>query len=139
MSPQVQAAESELVSRVRSFMDSHSSILRDGTCRAVCAIGIAAGILLQVQRKRTGGRSMPFWGRLNRLEMDLDRARNLFPQILNKLHEYDEHSYDDVLAHLGAAEISNLDVSQKDLPKDIVSLVFAVGMSQGYLLVHEER
>jgi len=82
---------------------------------------------------------MPFWGRLNRLEIDLGRAKNLFPQILNKLHEYDEHSYDDVLAHLGAAEISNLDLSQKDLPKDIVSLVFAVGMSQGYLLVHEER
>jgi len=131
-----QAEDSCCIEQVKNFLDSHSTLLRDGTLRAICATGIATGILLKVQRETRG--SMPFWGRLNRLEMDLERVKQLFPQILNKLHEYDFHAYDDALAYLGSHEISNLDLSRKDLSKDLVTLVFAVGMSQGYLVVHEK-
>jgi len=125
------------VSQIKEFMDAPQGILRDNTLRAVCATGVAAGILLEVQRKRSKGRSMPFWGRLNRLEMNLGRVRQLFPQIMNKLHEYRETRYDDLLAYLGSSEIFKLDWSRKDLPNEVVSLAFAVGIAQGYRTIRE--
>jgi len=131
-----EAEKARSILQVKNFLDAHSRLLKEGTLRAVCATGIATGILLEVQRRERG--SMSFWGRLNRLEMDLERVKQLFPQIVNKLHEYGFHAYDDVLAYLGSREVSNLDLGQKDLSKDLISLAFAVGMSQGYWIVHEK-
>ena len=125
------------ISQIKEFMDAHKGLLRDDTLRAVCATGVATGILLEVQRKRSEGESMPFWGRLNRLEMDFERVRQLFPQVINKLHEYDESEYNDVLAYLGSAEISRLDWSRRDLPEDIISLAFTVGIAQGYWMIRK--
>jgi len=123
----------EMVDDVRRFLDSHSKLLANGTLRAVCAVGVGVGILLEVQRKRPG-RSMPFWGRLNRLEIDLDRIRTFFPQVVTKLQQYNEHDYDQLLNFLGAEEISKLDPIAKDLPMDLISLVFAVGISEGHMI-----
>lgn len=128
---------SRSVEEISNFMGAHSNLLKDGTLRAVCAIGIAAGILLEVQRQTRP--SMPFWGRLNRLEMDLERTRRLFPEILNKLNQYDERRYDDVLAYLGREEISRLDLNQRNLPREVISLVFAVGMSEGHHIASRKR
>lgn len=123
----------EMIDDVRGFLDSHSKLLANGTLRAVCAVGVGVGILLEVQRKRPG-RSMPFWGRLNRLEIDLDRIRTFFPQVVTKLQQYNEHDYDQLLNFLGAEEISKLDPAAKDLPMDLISLVFAVGISEGHMV-----
>jgi CRISPR-associated protein Csh1 len=133
-----QAVSSLDIEQIKNFLNDHSKLLKDDTLRAICATGMAAGILLDVQRRSRKG-SMPFWGRLNRLEMDIDRVKKLFPQIVNKLHEYGEHDYDDILAYLGGVEISNLDLSRRDLSKELISLVFAVGLSEGYLIVHSKR
>jgi CRISPR-associated protein Csh1 len=113
------------------FLDSHSKFLASGTLRAVCATGISVGILLEIQRSRPD-RSMPFWSHLNRLELDLNRLRALFPQVLTKLQQYDEHRFDQLLHYLGADEISKLDISMENLNRDLVSLVFAVGLSEGH-------
>lgn len=123
----------EMVDDVRRFLESHSKLLANGTLRAVCAVGISVGILLEVQRKRPG-KSMPFWGRLNRLELDLDRVRALFPQVATKLQQYNEHGYDQLLSFLGAEEISKLDPTAKDLSMDLISLVFTVGISEGHMI-----
>jgi CRISPR-associated Csh1 family protein len=128
-----QTTGNEMVDDVRRFLDSHSKLLANGTLRAVCAVGVGVGILLEVQRKRPG-RSMPFWGRLNRLEIDLDRIRTFFPQVVTKLQQYNEHDYDQLLNFLGAEEISKLDPTAEDLPMDLISLVFAVGISEGHML-----
>jgi len=123
----------KMVDDVRRFLDSHPKLLANGTLRAVCAIGVGVGILLEVQRKRPGG-SMPFWGRLNRLEVDLDKVRTFFPEVLTKLQQYNEHDYDQLLSFLGSEEISKLDPTAKDLPMDLISLVFAVGISEGHMI-----
>jgi len=125
--------DNDVVNEVRKFLDSHSELLSNRTLRAVCAIGVGVGILLQVQRKRPGG-SMPFWGQLNRLEIDLDRARSLFPRVIMKLQQYNEHDYDPLLNFLGAEEISKLDPTAKNIPLDLISLVFTVGISEGYMI-----
>ena len=129
-------SSSKQVRRVKAFLDGHSTLVRDETLRAVCATGIATGILLQVQFERTKG-NMPFWARLNRLEMDLDRIRQLFPQILNKLHEYDTHTYDELLSYLGSSEISRLGTTDA-ANKDLLNLVFSIGLSEGYFIVREQ-
>jgi hypothetical protein len=77
---------------------------------------------------------MPFWGRLNRLEIDLDRIKTFFPQVVTKLQQYNEHDYDQLLNFLGAEEISKLDPTAKDLQMDLISLVFAVGISEGHMI-----
>jgi len=128
-----QTIDGEMADDVRRFLDSHSKLLANGTLRAVCAIGISVGILLEVQRKRPG-KSTPFWGRLNRLEIDLDRVRTFFPQVVTKLQQYNEHDYDQLLNYLGAEEISKLDPTAKDFPMDLISLVFAVGISEGSMI-----
>lgn len=125
------------VDAIRRFLDAHTNLLKDGTLRGICAAGVATGILLEFQKENRG--STPFWGQLNRLEMDLERIRQVFPQIMNKLHEYGEQGYDDALAYLGRAEISNIDFSRRDLPKDLISLIFAVGLSEGYHIVHDQK
>jgi hypothetical protein len=128
----------ETVDDVRRFLDSHSKLLANGTLRAVCAVGVGVGILLEVQRKRPGG-SMPFWGRLNRLEIDLDRVSSFFPQVVTKLQQYNEHGYDQLLNFLGAEEISKLDPTAKDLPMDLISLVFALGISEGHMIFNLQK
>jgi len=130
--------DGDAVDEARRFFNSHSKLLANGTLRAVCAVGVAVGILLQVQRKRPGG-SMPFWGRLNRLEIDLDRAGTLFPQVVTKLQQYNEHDFDQLLSFLGAEEISKLDPAAKNIPMDLISLVFAVGISEGYMIFNLQK
>ena len=137
MSSHSEVEKHDEISQIKRFMDDHKGLLSNDTLRAVCATGMATGILLEVQRRRSEEQSMPFWGKLNRLEMDLERVRQLFPQIVNKLHEYNKHRYDDVIAYLGSEEISRLDWSIRDLPGDVISLAFAVGMAQGYWIAHE--
>jgi len=122
-----------LVDEVRRFIDAHSKLLADGTLRAVCAIGISVGILLEVQRRRPGG-SMPFWGRLNRLEVDAEQVRPLFSQVVTKLQQYKENRFDKLISFLGADEVSKLDPTTQHLSRDIISLVFAVGLSEGHMI-----
>jgi CRISPR-associated Csh1 family protein len=119
---------------VKKFLDSHNKLLANGTLRAICAVGIAVGILLEVQRKRGG--SMPFWGRLNRLELGLEKVQSLFPQVITKLQQYDEHRYDQLISFLGAEEVSKIDPRANELPTDLLNLVFTVGLTEGHMIYH---
>jgi hypothetical protein len=76
---------------------------------------------------------------LNRLEIDWDRVRSFFPQVVTKLQQYNEHGYDQLLNFLGAEEISKLDPTAKDLPMDLISLVFALGISEGHMIFNLQK
>lgn len=114
-----------------SFLNSHSGILYTKNLRAICAIGMAVGIVVKAQQRYMNSDS--FLSRLDRLEMDYPRLHSLFPQALLKLKHYKAEEYTDLLSYLGSSEISNLDVSQK-VPKELMNLVFAVGMCQGFTM-----
>lgn len=122
-----------IVREVKNFLDSHYKFLSNGTLRAICSIGISVGILLEVQKRKM--KSMSFMNRLSRLEMDVNRISSLFPQVKIKLYHYKINDYDTLLSYLGAAEIANLDISEM-IPKDLLNLVFAIGMSEGYIIAH---
>lgn len=120
------------VKEIKKFLDEHSKLMYTGTLRAICATGIATGILLEVQKSSPTG-STPFWNRVNRLEMNLNRVKSLFPQVVNKFYQYRDHTYDAVLSYLGI-EIANLNPNEMALSNELISLVFAVGLSEGYLV-----
>jgi CRISPR-associated protein Csh1 len=126
------------VADVKRFLDSHNKLLADGTLRAICAVGTAVGILLEVQRRRPGG-STPFWGRLNRLELNIEKVQPLFPQVITKLQQYGEHEYDSLLNFLGTEEVVRMDTQRKDLSNDLISLVFAVGLTEGHMIYNSVR
>jgi CRISPR-associated Csh1 family protein len=118
----------EKASMAADFLNSHQSLLYTKNLRAICAIGISVGVIINAQKRYLGSDS--FISRLNRLEMDYPRLRSLFSQAYPKLKHYKAEEYDELFAYLGTSEISNLDPKQQ-VQKDLMNLVFAVGMAFG--------
>jgi hypothetical protein len=61
-------------------------------------------------------------------------VQSLFPQVITKLQQYSEHEYDQLLSFLGAEEISKMDPHAKDLPNDLINLVFVIGLTEGHMV-----
>ncbi|MGI0081487.1 MAG: TM1802 family CRISPR-associated protein, partial [Nitrososphaerales archaeon] len=59
------------VDALRKYINSHRFVDQNNTVRSVFLVGVAVGILLEVQMKEF--KSYPFWKHLNRLELDLIR------------------------------------------------------------------
>ena len=125
--PQIREVED-----VQKFINSHTNILSDGTTRAIFATGVCVGILLEVQQQLYH-KAAPFWSRLNRLNLDLERLKELFPEVKSKLSMYHEKGYDTIIDYLGVNEISKINWSST-IPEENINFVFAVGLSYGYML-----
>jgi hypothetical protein len=66
--------------------------------------------------------------------MDYPRLQSLYPQTLIKLKHYKaDAKYSGLFAYLGNNEISNLDPKQQ-IQKELMNLVFAIGMAHGFTL-----
>jgi CRISPR-associated Csh1 family protein len=120
------------VENIQRFINSHTNILTDDTTRAIFATGVCVGILLEVQ-EQLYNKTAPFWNRLNRLNLDLERIRELFPEVKNRLSMYRERRYDTIVNYLNANEISRIDWSSS-ISKDDINFIFTVGLSFGYML-----
>lgn len=121
----------EKAAMAANFLNSHQNLLYTKNLRAICAIGIAVGVVINAQKRYLGSDS--FINRLNRLEMDYPRLRGLFSQAYPKLKHYKAEEYNELFAYLGANEISNLDPNQQ-VQKELMNLVFAVGMAFGFTI-----
>ena len=122
----------EEITNFQKFISNHSNILAGDVERAVFAVGICVGILLEVQAQRYN-KTAPFWSRLNRLDLDLDRILPLFSDVKSKLAMYEEQHYNTIINYLGINEVSKMNTSSK-LSKDIVNFIFSLGLSYGYML-----
>lgn len=123
--------EDEKSKAAASFLNSHSGILYTKNLRAICAIGLAVGIVVKAQQRYM--KSDSFLSRLGGLEMDSQKLQGLFPQAFLKLKHYKAEEYTDLLSYLGSSEISNLDIANK-VPDELMNLVFAIGMCQGFTM-----
>jgi CRISPR-associated protein Cas8b/Csh1 subtype I-B len=85
---------------IKKFIESHNNILSDGTTRAVFAIGVCVGILLEIQNRRFRTKTAPFWSRLQRLDLDLERMKKLPWEIRRKLAIYNERKYEYIISYL---------------------------------------
>jgi CRISPR-associated protein Cas8b/Csh1 subtype I-B len=123
----------DLVLELLKFLDEHQKIITSGDLRAVCCAGVLAGITLEEQEENIGSTS--FWSRLNRLELNLEKIISLVPQTVAKLRHYGvSDKYRNLIAHILAMEISQLDKNQKGPPEDLINLIFSIGLGEGYLL-----
>lgn len=120
------------VKQIQDFIETHQEILSDTSARAIFAVGVTVGILLEVQGERYG-KTAPFWNRLNRLNLDLERIQQLFPEVKSKLAMYGETRYDIIINYLGANEVSQLDKSAQ-IPKESINFIFSIGLSFGYMI-----
>jgi CRISPR-associated protein Cas8b/Csh1 subtype I-B len=114
-----------------NFLNSHSGMLHNKNLRAICAIGIAVGIVVKAQQRYLGSDS--FISRLNRLEMDYQRLKGLFPLVFIKLKYYKAEEYAELLTYLGNEEISNLDRTQQ-VDNETMNLIFSIGMCHGFTI-----
>ncbi|MDG6966966.1 MAG: hypothetical protein JRN58_06795 [Nitrososphaerota archaeon] len=121
---------------VASFMNSHSRLLNTKNLRAICAIGIAAGVVIKAQNALLG--SETFMERLNRFEMDYARLESIFPATMPKLQHYKATQFSDLFASLGVHEVANLDPSEK-VDMETMNLVLAIGVCKGFELFKSKQ
>ncbi|MGI0046911.1 MAG: TM1802 family CRISPR-associated protein [Nitrosotalea sp.] len=117
---------------VEKFLAEHAEVLSDNNSQAAFGTGVCVGILLEVQVERYH-KVAPFWSRLNRLDLDLDRVKELFPQVKSYLAMYGVQEHDTIINFIGATQISKLDPS-KQIHKEQLNFAFSLGMSVGYLI-----
>lgn len=125
----VESSGDSLYKDVAKFMDSHSSLMNTKNLRAICAIGIAAGVIIKAQKAFLG--SETFIERLNRFEVDYPRLKSIFRDAMPKLLHYKATQFSDLFASLGAQEIANLDSNEK-VDKETMDFILAVGVCKGF-------
>jgi CRISPR-associated protein Cas8b/Csh1 subtype I-B len=130
--PLSQTALTPQIAQLEKFLSEHSEILHDNNSISTFGTGVAVGILLEVQSERYQ-KVAPFWSRLNKLDLDLDRIKEYFPQVKSYLAMYGEQDFDTIINYIGANLVSKMDPS-KQIHKEQLNFVFSLGMSVGYLI-----
>jgi CRISPR-associated protein Cas8b/Csh1 subtype I-B len=121
------------VRHTEKFISSHKSVLSDETRQGIFAAGITVAILLHVQEnkyKKVG----PYWDKLSRLDLDLKRVIGFFPSVRNLLGLYKIRDYDKTLNYLAVKYVIDPSAS---IAKDIISYIFTLGLSFGYMLANK--
>ena len=121
---------------VINFLNDHTALLSTNNLRAICAIGIMTGIIIKAQRRYFDSEKTPFWGQLNRLEMDMKRLENLPSYNWTKLHHYKAIEFENIFTHLTNSEISNLDHKEK-IEKELMNLIFVIGIAHGFTIFNQ--
>ncbi|MGI0086112.1 MAG: TM1802 family CRISPR-associated protein, partial [Nitrososphaerales archaeon] len=125
------------VDALRKYINSHRFVDQNNTVRSVFLVGVAVGILLEVQMKEF--KSYPFWKHLNRLELDLIRIENLYAPVKARLMNYRKGKASGeitILRNLVEYIGQNLNFEIGELDRNIIDLVFSIGLSDGYLIYH---
>jgi hypothetical protein len=74
------------IRQLQKFIES-SPLVKEN--RGVFAVAVCVGILLEVQ-EILYNKVAPFWQRLNRLDLDLYRVKEFYPEVKSKLAMYRE-------------------------------------------------
>jgi CRISPR-associated protein Cas8b/Csh1 subtype I-B len=125
------ASVTEEIAHIQKFIADHNNILVDENTRSVFAVGICVGVLLYVQEQKFD-KVAPYWERLNRLDLNLQRVSEFFPEVKSKLAIYKIRDYDTLINYLGANEISKMNRSIS-IERETLNLTFSIGLSYGYM------
>lgn len=118
------------IRNLQKFIES-SPLLKEN--RGVFAVAVCVGILLEVQ-EILYNKVAPFWQRLNRLDLDLYRVKEFYPEVKSKLAMYRERKWDTIINYLGT-ELAHLPTSPPNSnvleAKENLNLVFSIGLAYG--------
>jgi CRISPR-associated protein Cas8b/Csh1 subtype I-B len=123
------------ISNTEKFIQNHKSVLSNETKKGVFAAGVSVAILLHVQENKYK-KTAPFWDKLSRLDLNLQKVLSLIPEVKRLLGAYKIRSHDTIINYLAAQYV--IDPSEsKSIPKDLASYIFTLGLSFGYLLARK--
>ena len=112
------------------FIESHKSVLTDETRKGIFAAGVSVAILLYVQEQKYD-KVGPYWDKLGRLDLDLQRVIRFIPDVKRLLGMYKIREHDTIINYLAIRYVIDPSVS---LSKDTISYIFTLGLSFGYML-----
>jgi CRISPR-associated protein Cas8b/Csh1 subtype I-B len=115
------------------FIETHRSVLNTETKQGVFAAGVSVAFLFDVQENKWK-KTAPFWDQVSRLDMNLPRVMNLLPKVKRLLGIYKERKHDTIINYLIAKHAID---PLESIPKDLISYLFTLGLSFGYLLVRK--
>lgn len=110
--------------RYEAFFEEHSAFFQHNAIKAVFLIGVLCQNLLSiqyVQRKAT-----PFRKKLNGLKLSPGMIIKLYPQIIEKLEQYDSNYYKSLQEDISKLLVSD---SLESLSNDEISYYFVLGMT----------
>jgi CRISPR-associated protein Csh1 len=113
--------------RVEKFLREYEVAFDTPDKKAAFLVGVLTKFLLDVQY--ASRKSTPFRSKLYGLKLDERRIKRLFPEIVEKLGEYD-FSYPRLEEYISKALVE-AENSGWNLPKDEVSYYFALGLNLG--------
>ncbi len=117
-----------LKEEILQFFEQNSQFFDNDVKKACFLVGVLTGRLLQVQY--ADKKSMPFWNKLNNLQVDEKRLKSLLPKVINKLQEYD-HRKSRRVQDLEALAGQYLIAAGENwkLSGDMISYYFTLGLS----------
>lgn len=121
-------SEASYKKQLTNYIEDHGDILDTNEKKLVFLEGVLAQKLLNIQRRNRDG-ATPFQARLNGLKLNEKVVKRLYPEIINKLEQYDENYYkqlEELIAdhalHCDFEGISNAELS----------FYFTTGMNQAH-------
>ncbi len=124
----VEKKSDEYRSKVNEFFDEFSNALNTNAKKAVFLEGVLTRFLLDIQSQERG--STPFRSKLRGLRLDEMKVKNLFPDITEKLRQYDAPYYQ-WLEEMISQYFIAADNEGWDISKNEVSYYFALGLNLG--------
>lgn len=118
---------SEIVESIEKFIKEYESAFDTPDKRATFLVGVLAKFLLDVQYANR--KSTPFRSKLSGLRLDESKLKRLFPEIVEKLEEYNR-SYPPLQERVSKALVE-AENSGWNLSKDAISYYFALGLNLG--------
>ncbi|MGC9123733.1 MAG: TIGR02556 family CRISPR-associated protein [Thermoplasmata archaeon] len=125
----LEGGEKADVFNVENFLKHYSNAFNSADKQASFLIGVLTEFLLDIQFKKRN--SKPFWSKLHGLKLDKDRLKKLYPEILQKLREY-EVSYSWLEEMIGK-KLTQAEDEGWNISNDEVSYYFALGLNLGRL------
>lgn len=121
-----QYMEVQVASIYDEFFKEHAQFFKESkpAQKGVFLLGVLCQKLISIQYRERGAK--PFLKKLNGLKLNKDKIEELYPQILNKLLEYDANYYEDL-----ELEISRFLVTDEldRLSNNEISFLFVLGMT----------
>ena len=122
---------------VQRFIESHKSLMGTRNEYGVFAAGIAVAVFINVQEDKYV-KSAPYWNKISRLNLDLQKVINFIPDVRKGLAIYQRGKRTGKQAFVDYL-IEAYPIDHKEyIPKDLVNYYFILGVSLGLRIMKNE-
>ncbi len=122
-------SKEEFEKKVELFFDNFKEFFSTDVHRSIFLIGVLTQFLLNIQKSPEVRNATPFRSKLKGLKMDGRDITTLFPEIIEKLEQYNANYYISLERLISKYLISAGDFQRWNLPIDEMNYIFVLGMS----------